>query len=221
MRRTKKQTVFSIIVIFSLAACAPAQAVPQDATQVQQFIQDSVAGTVAAEKSQEAPQGGVAAATPTPFPDTAVPTASLAPTLGFVTVTPAATTSSSGFVTITPQPTDTPVEETTEVPVGYDIYCEGIVNPSQTPQLPTQIATGITVTVENKVNLRTQPSRLKRIILVLKPGTQVKIVGGPVTTNYGGVYKYIWWQLELPGGLRGWAAEMSVCGRFYFMGPAS
>ena len=108
--------------------------------------------------------------------------------------------------------------------MGYDIYCEPLLEATQTSQLESQLevakAEGKTVIIQKSVNLRTQPSRLNRIILVLKPGTQVKIIDGPVETQYA-IGKYVWWKVELPGGLTGWSAELSVCGRYYFLDPST
>jgi SH3 domain-containing protein len=205
MDPTAKRTLFAMMVVVSLlTACASAPAATQDPKLVQ--LQQTVDSIVTAQNAQATkPQALLAAPTPT--------------------------LESGPVVEIPDLPTDTPTDTLTPLPtftpvptMGYDIYCEPLLEATQTPQLESQLevakAERKTVIIQKSVNLRTQPSRLNRIILVLKPGTQVKIIDGPVETQYA-IGKYVWWKVELPGGLTGWSAELSVCGRYYFLDPST
>lgn len=158
---------------------------------------------------------------------------------------PGLETQEPGNVEIPPGPdSSTPESETGESQgegVGesdedFDLYCRPFLEMQLetedieqiNPPLESQMADGkkatITfphpVTIMAPVNLRTQPSLLNRIILVLKPGTEVDIIDGPKITHYRNGTQYVWWKVKF-GDFTGWAAEMSVCRQFFFLGPSS
>jgi hypothetical protein len=91
------------------------------------------------------------------------------------------------------------------------------------PPLSTQLQVGNTAVIKNNVNLRTRPNLRSRILLTMTRDTQVEIIEGPVETpvetKYENGTKYIWWRVQLPDGLTGWSAEMSICRQYYFMEP--
>jgi hypothetical protein len=196
-----------------LAACAPAPAATQDPTVLQQKIKTSVASTVDAFSKQAAET------------QASIPTPTSTPGSEFIPVPDVGATD-----TLTPgPPTNTPNPEE----VAFKSYCE--------PRLQTQLAVGDiasittvesnlkgkkTAIIEENVNLRTRPSRLSRIILILKPGAHVDIIGGPVKTLYKDGTRYIWWQVQLRDqdrltDLTGWVAELSACRQFRFMGAGN
>jgi hypothetical protein len=155
---------------------------------------------------------------------------------------PGLETPESGTVEIPPGPdSSTPESETGETQdeeVGefdedFELYCGPLLKTQldagdieQINDFESQMAEGkkatisfpYTVTIKARVNLRTQPSLLNRIILVLKPGTEVDIIDGPKITLYQNGTQYVWWKVKF-GEFTGWAAEMSACRQFYFMGP--
>ena len=211
-----KRALYALtVVVFLLPACAAAPAPTQDPTLSQQLIDQSVAQTMEAEHARATERQALL---PTP-------TATLIPgPVGELPDVPASPTQASGPVGELPDlPTVPPTPLPTFTPtaiIEYDIYCKPYSGSTQTPQSESMLKAGTTVFIQNRVNLRTQPSRLNRIVMVLKPGTEVKIIGGPVETFYTDG-KYVWWNIEIPGGLQGWSAELSLCGRYYFIGPAS
>jgi hypothetical protein len=85
--------------------------------------------------------------------------------------------------------------------------------------LVTQLGKDKTAIVREPVNLRTQPHFGGRILLVLRPKTEVEIIDGPRKLRLGDGTRYIWWKVKLKGGIIGWVAEMSACRQFYFMAP--
>jgi hypothetical protein len=125
--------------------------------------------------------------------------------------------------------------EEKEIDEDFDLSCK--------PLLETQLSTGdiekinkfesrmadgkkstITfpyeVTIKFPVNLRTRPSLVSRILLVLKTDTKVDIIDGPRITYYQNGTYYVWWKVKF-GESTGWAVEMSACRQFYFMEPSS
>lgn len=199
-----------IPAVFLIAACSPAPAATQDSALVQQLIEQSVALTVAAHSAQATEQQ-VLLPTPSPIPTSEIVELPNAPEA----------TAESVELPSPPQATSESVEPT-NVADSTDSEDESEVSCVVTsdPSLPqSQLKVGDAATINRALNLRTRPSLLNRIVLVHQPGSQVEIIGGPTETRYQNGSKYVWWQVRLPGGLIGWSAEFSECGRFYFMEP--
>jgi predicted small secreted protein len=207
---TRRMLRSIMLAAFLLAACTPAPAATQDATVLQQKIKDAAASTVDM------------------FHEQATKTQASIPTLTPSTTPRSVSNLKNAAASKTPMPgapTNTPNPEE----VAFKSYCE--------PRLKTQMAVGDitaittvesnlkgekTATIEEAVNLRTQPSRLSRIILILRPGGKVDIIGGPVKTRYQDGTRYIWWKVQLRDQdklteLTGWVAELSACRQFRFM----
>jgi hypothetical protein len=216
-----KRTLFAMLVVFLLTACASAPVPTPDPASVQQTIEKSVASTVAVRNAEATAQQALI--------PTSTPTEALQPA-----ETPMGVTESSdSFETLeslpdlenlanwaTPTNTASPDEE-------LDFYCKPLLESQLkageitgiTQPLKSQLKVNNPATIKRPLNLRTQPSLLSRIILVLKPDTQVEIIGGPRQTRYQNGIRYVWWQIELPSGLTGWSAEFSACRQFYFIEP--
>jgi hypothetical protein len=139
------------------------------------------------------------------------------------------------IATQAPEGDESQDEGDVEVDENFDIYCRPLLEMQLNEgdietinKYESQMAEGkkatiefpYKVTIKNPVNLRTRPSLLNRIILVLKPGTEVDIIDGPKITLYQNGTQYVWWKVQF-GEFIGWAAEMSVCRQFYFMVPAT
>lgn len=194
--------------VFLISACSPAPAATQDPALVQQLIEQSVALTVAANTTQGTQQQALMA-TPSPIPTSEIVELPDVPEATAESVElPSALQATSESVEL-PNAPDSPVLEA---------HC-GATADRELPVPKTQLKAGDTATINRPLNLRTRPSLLNRIILVHQPGSQVEIIGGPTETLYQNGSKYVWWQVRLPGGLIGWSAELSECGRFYFMEP--
>ena len=138
--------------------------------------------------------------------------------------------------TETPLPTDTPVSTATSTlpPISSP---EGTEQPTDEP-LPTpiveipadledcqviaqsQLQVGNKATIQRRLNFRSSPGIFNNLILVNLPNTEVEVIGGPACTRYKNGGAYLWWEIQLPGGLTGWSAEASAFGAFYFMEPA-
>lgn len=114
------------------------------------------------------------------------------------------------IVNLSPAPTELPATaQTTAAPGGEPLATESTnppatVAPSPSP-LPEGLAIGRTAVVSEGIpalNLRAQPGLGADIpvLLVLAPGTQVEIIGGPVERD-----GWVWWQVR-SAGIEGWCA---------------
>lgn len=233
MRRIQIWMMAVILFLFLLAACAP-PAAPQDPALIVQAVQESVAMTVAARYAQATEQAANAALPPIGQPegsqDVPVITASMTATVEFVSELP----DIEDNTTLTVEPgvgsPDGTDEATSEEDEDWS-YCLNFLQSTlqvdedkiTNPPLSTQLQVGNTAVIQRNVNLRTRPNLRSRILLTLTRDTQVEIIEGPVETPVETMYengtKYIWWRVQLPDGLTGWSAEMSICRQFYFMEP--
>lgn len=231
----KKRILSAIMVAVSLLpACVPAPAAPQDPALIAQAVQESVEMTVAARYAQATEQAASAALTPTgqPEPSQAVPaiTASMTATTEFVSEL----RDFGDDTTLTAEPGSDPPDgpdEANSVEEADWSYCQSFLQSTlqveedkiTNPPLSTQLQVGNTAVIKNNVNVRTRPNLRSRILLTLTPDTEVEIIEGPVETpvetKYENDTKYLWWRVQLPDGLIGWSAEMSICRQYYFMEP--
>jgi hypothetical protein len=109
--------------------------------------------------------------------------------------------------------------------------------PTRVPTLSLDPGHGDNIIVVQPVNLRSGPSFANRILMILRPDPDVsyRVISGPVYIDLGGSSyivtpkpgvnilrrKYKWWQIEsLDHAIRGWVAEASACGEYYFITPA-
>jgi hypothetical protein len=70
------------------------------------------------------------------------------------------------------------------------------------------------------VYFRTGPGHYWPIQHVNRPGTELRVIGGPVTTcreAEGGPRAYIWWNLQMRNGEEGWSAEAQLILPSYFL----
>ena len=213
MEKTTKRIVVSIILeIFLLTACAPASVPPGDSTQAQ-FILTSAAGTVEAFNAN-------ATQTKAVIPTPTVPISTM--TSAFMTITGSLGQAAASATPKPGTPTNTPdLEE-----AAFNTYCRPVLETQvaleeieSVNELESQLEVGKTAIVREPVNLRTRPNLRSRILLVLKPNTEVEVIDGPKKTRLGDGIRYRWWKVQLKGGIIGWAAEMSACRQFYFMAP--
>jgi hypothetical protein len=84
--------------------------------------------------------------------------------------------------------------------------------------MTAHLTPGQSVTVTTRLNLRSSPGIKDNLLQVIPANTTVEVIGNPVCASHGG-YAYIWWQVKLPDGTIGWAAEGSIAGKFYFLEP--
>jgi hypothetical protein len=109
--------------------------------------------------------------------------------------------------------------------------------PTRVPTLSLDSGRGDNIIVVQPVNLRSGPSFTDRILMILRPdpGVYYRVISGPAYIDLGGSSyaatpkpgvnilrrKYKWWQIEsLDHAIRGWVAEASACGEYYFITPA-
>lgn len=84
---------------------------------------------------------------------------------------------------------------------------------------PTQLSVGQQARVASNLNLRLSPDiSASNRILTMPIGTTVEILAAPVCTPYQNG-AYLWWQVVLPDGTQGWAAEASLTQSNYFLTP--
>lgn len=206
MSPAKKRILFAVMVAILLpTACVPASVATQDPALVQQEVKESVALTVAAIRAQ-------ATDTPTPIP--ATEEASGFNPVGNIGESAASETPISGPPTATAD-----LEER-----AFETYCEPVLQTqvalgeiTEINRLVSKLEVGKMAVVKQPVNLRTQPSLLNRIIVTLRPETKVEIIGGPKRSRFVDGTRYVWWKIKLPGGLTGWAVELSACRQYYFI----
>ena len=231
-KTTKRIAVLIMLAIFLLAACAPASVRSGGSTQAQ-FIQDAAVGTVSA-FNEQATQTQASFPTLTASPST-VPTKSKPS--AFETISGSlATVAAPGFLNMdgTIDPTTATATSTSGPSTGtsnpeataFHIYCEpglktqvALEQIESIKMLVTQLGKEQKAIVRAPVNLRTQPNFGGRILLVLKPNTEVEVVDGPRKLRLGNGARYVWWKVKLNDGTLGWAAEMSACRQFYFIAP--
>lgn len=143
---------------------------------------------------------------PPPFP-TATETSSS-------TVTPTPVSIPSPTATARPQPTVAPTSTGTSVsqPTPSGAYtCESALSRSR-------LQVGGNARIIRRLNFRSSPGVQNNWIRTNLPGLQVEVLDGPVCLPHSNG-AYVWWQIKLPDGQVGWSAEISLLGRFYFMGP--
>lgn len=206
MSPAKKRILFVVMVAILLpTACTPAAVTPEDPALAQQEIQESIASTVDAIRAQ-------ATDTPTPIPVTEESS-------GFEPVPDIGEAAASETPTPGPPTATVDVEER-----AFETYCEPVLQTqvalgeiTEINRLVSKLEVGKIAVVKQPVNLRTQPSLLNRIILTLRPETKVEVIGGPKRTRFVDGTRYVWWKIKLPGGLTGWAVELSACRQFYFL----
>jgi SH3 domain-containing protein len=216
MNQTTKRTLISLMLVaFLLAACAPAPTPTEDSTQGQ-FIQDLAAGTVSAFNANAT---GTQASLPTPaLTSTPREVEDVFAELASATPTP---------IPGTPTNTLSPAEASiVTYEAAFDTYCQPVLETQVAREeiesinrLVSKLEVGKKAIVREPVNLRTQPSLSSRILLVLKPDTEVEIIDGPKKTRLGDGTRYLWWKVKLEGGATGWAVELSACRQFSFMVP--
>jgi hypothetical protein len=88
------------------------------------------------------------------------------------------------------------------------------------PSPPSHIQVGDEIRVLNWVYFRTGPGRHWPIRYTIQPGTELSVIGGPVTTCRnadGGPRAYIWWNLRMRNGEEGWSAEAQLILPTYFL----
>jgi hypothetical protein len=92
------------------------------------------------------------------------------------------------------------------------------VNVACTSGEPSQLGVGDTAEVQTGLNLRSSSGISTNLVGGMATGTQVTVIGGPdCVAHEDGAY--VWWNIELPDGSTGWAAEAALYGGFYFMTP--
>jgi hypothetical protein len=70
------------------------------------------------------------------------------------------------------------------------------------------------------VYFRMGPGHHWPILHTNKPGTELSVIGGPVSTcrdAEGGPRAYIWWNLRMRDGEEGWSAEAQLILPSYFL----
>ena len=83
---------------------------------------------------------------------------------------------------------------------------------------PARLKVGDSAKVLTNLNLRSSPGIGENWLLTMPAGTVVEVIGGPECLPYGdGAYR--WWQVRLPDGRTGWAAEAPIHGDSYFLEP--
>ena len=83
---------------------------------------------------------------------------------------------------------------------------------------PPRLTVGGSAKVLTNLNLRRSPGIADNWILTMPAGTVVEVIGGPQCLPYGdGAYR--WWEVRLPDGQTGWAAEAPIHGTGYFLEP--
>ena len=84
--------------------------------------------------------------------------------------------------------------------------------------MPAHLIPGESATVTHYLYLRSSPGIANNWIQIMKPNTQVEVIGDP-TCVLQGSGAYIWWQVKLPDGTTGWLAEGSFIRKQYFIEP--
>ncbi|NPA31432.1 MAG: SH3 domain-containing protein [Chloroflexi bacterium] len=97
----------------------------------------------------------------------------------------------------------------------------GTAEPTETGDCaarPARLKVGDSAKVLTNLNLRSSPGIGENWLLTMPAGTVVEVIGGPECLPYGdGAYR--WWQVRLPDGRTGWAAEAPIHGDSYFLEP--
>lgn len=108
-----------------------------------------------------------------------------------------------------PSPTETTPTETAPT--------ETTSNSVECPlAMPARLTSGETATLLKYLYLRSSPGIGNSVIEILKPGTQVEVIGNPTCVPHG-EGAYIWWQVRLPDSSMGWLAEGSFIRKLYFL----
>lgn len=158
-----------------------------------------------------------------------IPTATIALPAPPVTVTSSQTSVSP---TVSPSPTSPPPAATEAPPPEQPTPAPTAPPPtaqptfesaSETcPSAPSRIQVGDDVRVLHWLYFRKGPGLNWPILLTNGPGTEMKVVGGPVTTCRDSVIGrrgYIWWNLQMRDGREGWSAEAPLIESKYFLEP--
>jgi len=83
---------------------------------------------------------------------------------------------------------------------------------------PARLSVGDSAKVLTNLNLRSEPGIGDNWLMTMLAGTVVEVIGGPECVPYGdGAYR--WWNVKLPDGKTGWAAEAPIHGDYYFLEP--
>ncbi len=109
-------------------------------------------------------------------------------------------------------------------PTGTTATTPGTTAPTPTAlecplAAPVHLTSSQSATVLTRLNLRSSPGINGNWITTLPAGTSVEVLGNPTCVSQGD-NAYVWWQVKLPDGTTGWAAEGSSSGKFYFLEPA-
>jgi len=105
-------------------------------------------------------------------------------------------------------PTQTPIAPTPTIPDVVECQLA----------MPAHLVSGQFASVTTSLNLRSSPGILDNWIRTISANTQVEVIGNPTCLSHGN-RAYIWWQVKLPDGTIGWAAEGSLTRKFYFLEP--
>jgi len=86
------------------------------------------------------------------------------------------------------------------------------------PPLPPRLSVGHSARALVHLNVRRTPGIGNNRITTIPPGTVVQVIGGPKCVPYKDS-AYMWWNIRLPDGRTGWAAEAALHGEGYYMEP--
>jgi len=106
-------------------------------------------------------------------------------------------------------PTPLPPQPSAEIPTAPVVAECPLAMPSHLISSQSAIAT-------TNLNLRSSPGIKDNWLKSIPTGTSVDVLGNSTCTPYlDGAY--LWWQVKLPDGTTGWAAEGSLSRDFYFL----
>ena len=108
-------------------------------------------------------------------------------------------------------PTPLPPQPSTEIPTTPVVVECPLAIPSHLMSSQSAVAT-------TNLNLRSSPEIKDNWLKTIPAGTSVEILGNPTCNPYLN-RAYLWWQIKLPDGTTGWAAEGSLVGDSYFLEP--
>lgn len=153
----------------------------------------------------------------TASPQASLPTETLSPALAETEVPPA----TEAPVTATDVPTEIPAtEEATPQETPAPESNESTAS-TDCPSNPPRVQVGDTVRVLDWLNFRTGPGLNHSNQFVNKPGTELKVIGGPTCTIIPGdpPRAYLWWNVALDEDTDGWSAEAPLNFPNYFLEP--
>jgi len=122
-------------------------------------------------------------------------------------------------------PTETPTPvESSPVPTASppSVQPSPEVASETCPSAPSRVQVGDNVRVLHWLYFRSGPGLNWPVILTNAPGTEMKVVGGPVATcrdSVVGPRSYTWWNLQMKDGRKGWSAEAPLVESKYFLEP--